>query len=72
MISGDQHETSLNGAFLKKLIDRHELVVGNSLDKYDGLWTRVRNKQNVYEKSVIDCITIDSFPCNDIVKNEHW
>ena len=27
MISGDQHETSPNGAFLKKLIDRHELVV---------------------------------------------
>ena len=28
MISGDQHETSPNSAFLKKLIDRHELVVG--------------------------------------------
>ena len=31
MICGDQHETSPNGAFLKKLIDRHELVVGNTL-----------------------------------------
>ena len=68
MMRDDQHETNPNGAFLKKLIDRHELVVGNILDKCDGLWTRVRNKQNVHEKSVIDYIIIDSFLDNNIVR----
>ena len=43
-------------------------AVGNSLDKCDGLWTRVRNKQKVHEKSVIDYIIIGSFLGKHIVK----
>ena len=57
-IPGDTHIQSENGKLLSGIIERHSLVIGNSLDKCKGLITRKRATINGVEESIIDFVVI--------------
>ena len=60
-IKGDPHTKSPNGILLAGIIERHALVVTNSIiGKSSGLITRLRNTEKRVEKSVIDFVLISS------------
>ena len=59
VISQDPHEQSPNGKLLEGIIQRHGLVVANSLkEKCKGLITRRRQTLNSVEESVIDHVIV--------------
>ena len=59
IIPHDPHNQSQNGAILAGIIERHGLVVANSLrDKCVGLITRRRKTINSVEESIIDHVLI--------------
>ena len=55
-IPGDKYNQSENGKLLAGILERHNLVVGNSLDKCSGLITRKRTTKNSVEESTIDFV----------------
>ena len=55
-IPGDMHCQTENGKLLAGIIDRHGLVIGNSLEQCEGLVTRKRVTINGTEESVIDFV----------------
>ena len=55
-IKNDPHEMSPNGALLSKIIERHNLTVGNGSEKCEGLITRRRVTRKSIEESVIDFV----------------
>ena len=57
-IPGDKHNQSQNGKLLAGIIERHNLVIGNSLKNCKGLITRKRTTQNTVEESTIDFVLI--------------
>ena len=56
MIPGDMHAQTENGKILAGIIERHGLVLGNSLEQCSGLVTRKRITINGTEESVIDFV----------------
>ena len=59
VVPGDPHPQSPNGVVLYDIIERHQLVVANSLvDKAEGVITRRRVTKDDKEESVIDFIII--------------
>ena len=64
-IPGDIHNQSDNGKLLAALIDRHGMVIGNSMTECKGLITRNRITKNGSEKSIIDFVLL-----SDDLKNE--
>ena len=59
IISQDPHEQSSNGKVLAGIIQRHGLVVANSLgDKCKGSITRRRQTLNSLEESIIDHVLV--------------
>ena len=65
-IKNDPHEMSPNGALLSKIIERHNLTVGNGSEKCEGLITRRRVTRKSIEESVIDFVIFS----NDM--NKHF
>ena len=57
-IPGDKHIQSENGKILAGIIERHSLVIGNSVEKCKGLITRKRITKNAVEESTIDYVVI--------------
>ena len=53
IIKGDPHKMSNNGKLLHDIIERQNLVIGNSLDLCKGVITRERLFEDKTEKSVI-------------------
>ena len=60
IIPGDIHCQSENGKILAGIIERHGLVLGNSLDQCEGVITRKRVTKNGTEESVIDFVIMSS------------
>ena len=56
MIPGDKHHQSDNGRILAGIIERHGLIVGNSLKQCEGLITRKRVTKEGVEESTIDFV----------------
>ena len=56
LIPGDMNIQSENGKVLAAIIERHSLVIGNSLKKCKGLVTRKRVTKNAIEESIIDLV----------------
>ena len=60
-IKGDPHSQSQNGKLLAGILDRHALIVLNSLkEKSTGIITRQRVTENGLEESVIDFVIMSS------------
>ena len=51
---------SKNGELSWNIIQRRDLVIGNSLNVCEGVITRQRNKNGTIEKSVIDYILFNN------------
>ena len=67
-IKGDPHRMSSNGAILAGIIERHALIVTNSLTgKSSGLITRLRNTEKSLEQSVIDFVLVSSDMVSQLV-----
>ena len=60
IIDGDSHSTSNNGKLLIDIIERQDLIIGNSLEICKGVVTRERVVENNTEKSTIDYIIVCS------------
>ena len=60
MLPGDMHTQSENGKLLAGVIERHNLVLGNSIDQCKGLVTRKRITTNGIEESIIDFVIISN------------
>ena len=56
LIPGDMHSQTENGKLLADIIDRHGLVLGNSMDVCKGLVTRKRTTKTAIEESIIDFV----------------
>merc|ERR1712105_411173 len=56
IIPGDINEISQNGEFLKAIIEKHNLFLGNASNKCSGKITRQRVTVNGIEKSILDYI----------------
>ena len=77
IIPGDVHQQSENGKILAAIIERHGLVLGNSLKQCKGLITRRRVTKDKTEESIIDFVifsedlvdSIDTIVVDD--KREH-
>ena len=65
-IPGDKHQQSENGRLLADIIERHGLIIGNSLKKCTGLVTRKRVTIDTTEESTIDFIIISEDLVNDV------
>ena len=65
-IPGDKHQQSENGRLLANIIERHGLIIGNSLKKCTGLVTRKRVTIDTTEESTIDFIIISEDLVNDV------
>ena len=62
LVPGDPHETSPNGEWLKSIISSNNLIIYNSSQNCEGLFTRERKTINGYEKNIIDFFLI----CEDM------
>ena len=66
VIPGDMHPQSINGKVLASIIEKHDLMVGNSMDKCKGLVTRRRVTKNTTEESVIDFVIMSRDLANEV------
>ena len=66
LIPGDKHSQSPNGKILADIINRHGLIVGNSLNQCVGLVTRKRVTKNTVEESIIDFVLFSDDLKDDI------
>ena len=68
-IENDIHEQSVNGQLLAGIIERHNLVVVNSLkDKCQGSITRKRVTSKGKEESIIDFVVVSDDLTSNVVK----
>ena len=58
IIPGDKHKQSENGRILAGIVERHGLLVGNSVKQCKGLVTRRRVTKNSVEESTIDFVLL--------------
>ena len=65
-IPGDKHVQTENGKLLAGILDRHSLVLGNSLEKCKGLITRKRTTKNTVEESTIDFVIMSEDLKNEV------
>ena len=65
IIPQDIHDMSSNGKHLLNLINNFELVTMNSHEVYQGIFTRVNNK-NCSERSVLDYLFVTTDLCSSI------
>ena len=67
IVSNDPHEQSPNGQILAGIIQRHGLIVANSInEKCQGAITRRRETKNSVEESIIDHVIISEDLENDL------
>ena len=66
LIPGDKHQQSENGRILAGIIERHGLILGNSIKQCKGLITRKRVTKTTVEESTIDFVMFSSDMMNDI------
>lgn len=66
VIKGDPKEMSENGKLLWDIVQRRNLVVGNALDKCEGVITRKRETITGIEESVIDFVIVSANMSNYI------
>jgi hypothetical protein len=66
LIQEDLHTQSENGKLLAAIIERHGLVIGNSLKQCTGLVTRKRVTKNGTEESIIDFVLMSDDLENEI------
>ena len=66
LIPGDMHEQSENGRVLADIIERHGLIIGNAMEKCEGLVTRKRVTRSGVEESIIDFVIISNDLNDDI------
>ena len=57
-IPSDKHNQTENGKLLAGIIERHNLIIGNSLENCKGVITRKRTTKNTIEESIIDFVII--------------
>ena len=58
-ISGNREELTKGGKKLIKVLEKENLVLGNSLQQCDGIWTREENGR----KSILDYVVMDEKLC---------
>jgi hypothetical protein len=66
IIPGDKHKQSENGRVLAGIVERHGLLVGNSLEECKGLITRKRVTRNCVEESTIDFVLLSEDLSEDL------
>ena len=68
-LSSDESANSYspNGEFLKDLIDEHKLLVANFHPNSTGKWTRIQQKKERVEQSIIDYILVEEKTFSDII-----
>ena len=66
LIPGDKHQQSDNGRILAGIIERHGILIGNALDKCEGLVTRKRVTKDAIEESTIDFVLLSADLVDDI------
>ena len=66
IVPGDKHKQSENGRILAGIVERHGLLVGNSLEQCKGLITRRRVTKNCVEESTIDFVLLSEDLSEDL------
>ena len=66
LIKGNEERISKGGKYLKKVVEKKDLVILNTVEKTIGRWTRIEGNQ----KSIIDYVIMDKSEEENILKME--